>query len=172
MARAPGGVLFRNVPLGSRVLSKPFQHIGRGVRIPGERLENLFVVVRQRPQLTRSRRKIAGDRCSYLHVLIGRELSEQHWLSAYHRRRTSGCSGSVVEAHIEELERTTRAMVEDPAVLPELVRRGYTTVVVHHPPGSEFHARYASAVERMRSMAGSSCSHFGPATAKDRERRS
>lgn len=59
------------------------------------------------------------------------ELATQHWLTAYHRRRTSGCFGSRQKRKVAELESWSRRVPAGRS-FDFLRGLGFTTVVVHH----------------------------------------
>ena len=99
-----------------------------------------FPVLRQRPG-------------TGIHPTWRNELTEQHWLTAYHHRRTTSCSGSVSDRVVPGLEAATVRFAEDPAMADSLRARGVTTVIVHHREGEPFERRYANAVSAVAAAA-------------------
>jgi hypothetical protein len=94
-----------------------------------------FPVLRQRPD-------------TGIHPTWRNELSEQHWRTAYHHRRTASCSGSVSDRVVPGLEAATLRLANDPRAADDLRERGITTVVVHHPEGRPFERSYSNTVAK------------------------
>jgi hypothetical protein len=92
-----------------------------------------FPVLRQRPE-------------TGMNVTWRSELTEQHWLTAYHHRRTTSCSGSVSDRVVPGLEAATLRFATDPTTADSLRARGVTTVVVHHRKDEAFERSYANSV--------------------------
>jgi hypothetical protein len=89
------------------------------------------------------------------------DLSRWHLLNAYHGRRTSSCYGFHPGRTLPGLERLSRELL-DPARLDAIRALGFTTVVVHHPPGHPFAAAYAA---RLRRVARESAGRLTPLAA-------
>ncbi len=76
------------------------------------------------------------------------DIIRDQFLTAYHHRRTSSCFGARHMARVGGLDRWSRRLLE-PAGIEAARREGFTTVVVHHPPGRSFAERYARHVRRL-----------------------
>jgi hypothetical protein len=76
-----------------------------------------------------------------------RGTTEAVLLSAYHHRRTSACYNSYAPPEVERV-RALAAQLPEPSALSELREQGFTTVVVHHPPGR------ISGLLQLRALAG------------------
>ena len=73
------------------------------------------------------------------------DITRDQFLTAYHHRRTSSCFGARHHKKLGDLDWWSRRLLE-PAGIEEARDRGFTTVVVHHPPGRSFPKRYAQRV--------------------------
>jgi hypothetical protein len=76
------------------------------------------------------------------------DLTRDQFLTAYHHRRTSSCLGARFLWRVGGLEWWSRRLL-DPGGIEAARNRGFTTVVVHHPPGRSFAERYAREVRRL-----------------------
>ena len=72
------------------------------------------------------------------------DSASQTLTSAYHHRRTSGCYNAKHPPELKQIEALSRRLPE-PRAIAALREMGFTTIVVHRPPGSPFEARLASA---------------------------
>ena len=82
------------------------------------------------------------------------QAPRQHLLTAYHHRRTSGCSPAFTPAQVLALAPLSLRFGE-PGSLDTLRELGFTTILVHHPPSRRGSRRYARRVARTaRSSAG------------------
>lgn len=76
------------------------------------------------------------------------DITRDQFLTAYHHRRTSSCFGARHHKKLGDLDWWSRRLLE-PAGIEEARDRGFTTVVVHHPPGRSFPKRYAQRVQKL-----------------------
>lgn len=72
----------------------------------------------------------------------------QHLLTAFHHRRTSGCSPSYTPPVVQGVA-ALAGRIERPGSLAEVRDLGFTTLVVHHPPGRPGAERYAVRIARL-----------------------
>jgi hypothetical protein len=70
-----------------------------------------------------------------IHPSHSTRISKAVLLSAYHGRRTSPCYNSFVPPVVLEVARLA-SRIPEAAALGALSTLGFTTIVVHHPPGS------------------------------------
>jgi hypothetical protein len=76
------------------------------------------------------------------------DLARNQFLTAYHHRRTSSCYGAHQIANAAALDQWSRQLLE-PGGFEAARRIGFTTVVVHHPPGRPFAEKYAQQIRRL-----------------------
>jgi len=76
------------------------------------------------------------------------DIARDQLLTAYHHRRTSSCFGARHAGMVGALDRWSRRLLE-PSGIEAVRREGFTTVVVHHPPGRSFAERYARRVQQL-----------------------
>jgi hypothetical protein len=81
------------------------------------------------------------------------DLTRDQFLTAYHHRRTSSCFGAHRLREVAELETRSRRLLE-PASIDAVRLEGFTTLIVHHPPGRSFEERYAEQVARLARASG------------------
>ena len=98
---------------------------------------------------------------------LARDSASQTLLTAYHRRRTSGCYNAKHPPELRELEAISRRVPEAGAIA-ELREMGFTTIVVHEPRGGAWPARLESAaaaggaLRRVHAAASMSAYEIGP----------
>jgi hypothetical protein len=106
--------------------------------------------------------QVAGNRGPLLELPIDRSTKAyafnqaplQHLLTAYHHRRTSGCSPAFTPAEVRALAPLSLRFGE-PGSIDTVRDLGFTTILVHHPPSRRGSGRYAARVARAaRSSAG------------------
>jgi len=76
------------------------------------------------------------------------DLTRDQFLTAYHHRRTSSCIGAHRMANVAAIDDWSRRLLE-PAGIEAARREGFTTLLIHHPPGRSFEQQYARQMRRI-----------------------
>ena len=93
-------------------------------------------------------------RAGEVHALVGENgAGKSTLLNAYHRRPTSRCYNSHIPPELEAVERLAKAL-PSAASVAKLRAKGFTTALVHHPPGN----RYGAAIRQKLDKAASKSS--------------